>query len=117
MQPLLALDGCLDYLYRGPGSERYDGGERVGAHGAMPRVFVTVAFGALAFMLASGNPSGPLSGLNVPSVAGPSDTVLTTYTPPLTLQLLDRPLQPLTGKTLYLNTHGCVLVPPTDHLG
>src|SRR5438105_2243684 len=117
MQPLLALDGCLDYLYRGPGSERYDGGERVGAHGAMPRVFVTVAFGALAFMFACGNPSGPRSGLNVLSGAGLSDTVLSTFKPPLTVQLLDGNLQPMSGQTVYFNTNGFVLVAPMDNPG
>jgi Tol biopolymer transport system component len=83
----------------------------------MRKVLVTLAFGGLAFALACGDTSGPRSGLNIVSGAGVSDTVLATFKPPLTVQLLDGNLQPLSGQTVYFNTNGFVLVAPIHDPG
>src|SRR6266571_3812528 len=72
---------------------------------------------ALAFVAACGNPSGPRSGLNIVSGAGLSDTVLSTFKPPLTVVLLDGDRQPMSGQTVYFNTNGFVLVAPIDDPG
>ena len=83
----------------------------------MPRVVVTSAFCGLALALACGDTSGPRSGLNVVSGAGVSDTVLSTFKPPLTVQLLDGNLDPMSGQTVYFNTNGFVLAAPIDDPG
>jgi len=80
-------------------------------------VVSTIAFGGLAFAFACGDTSGPRSGLNVVSGAGVSDTVLSTFKPPLTVQLLDGNLQPMSSQTVYFNTNGFVLVAPIDDPG
>jgi hypothetical protein len=83
----------------------------------MRKVLVTVAFGGLAFALGCGDTSGPRSGLNIVSGANVSDTVLSIFKPPLTVQLLDGNLQPMSGQTVYFNTNGFVLVAPIDDPG
>ncbi len=83
----------------------------------MRKVFVTLAFGGLAFALGCGDTSGPRSGLNIVSGAGVSDTVLSTFKPPLTVVLLDGNLQPMSGQTVYFNTNGFVLVAPISDPG
>ena len=80
-------------------------------------VLLTLAFGGLAFAFACGDTSGPRSGLNIVSGANVSDTVLSIFKPPLTVQLLDRNLQPMSGQTVYFNTNGFVLVAPIDDPG
>src|SRR5437879_13557733 len=72
----------------------------------------------LAFGLAAcGDTSGPRAGLNIVSGAGVSDTVLSTFKPPLTVQLLDGDRQPMSGQTVYFNTNGFVLAAPIDDPG
>ena len=83
----------------------------------MRKVLVTLAFGGLVFGLACGNPNGPSSGLNIVSGANLSDTVGSILKPPLTVQLLDGNLQPLSGQTVYFNTSSLVLVAPIDDPG
>ena len=83
----------------------------------MRKVLVTVAFGGLAFAFACGDTSGPRSGINIVSGASLSDTVLSTFKPPLTVVLLDGNLQPMSGQTVYFNTNGFVLVAPIDDPG
>lgn len=83
----------------------------------MRNALSTLAFGGLAFAFACGDTSGPRSGLNIVSGAGVSDTVLSTFKPPLTVQLLDGNLQPMSGQTVYFNTNGFVLVAPIDDPG
>jgi len=80
-------------------------------------VFLTLAFGGLAFAFGCGDTSGPRSGLSIVSGAGVSDTVLSTFKPPLTVVLLDGNLQPMSGQTVYFNTNGFVLVAPIDDPG
>jgi len=80
-------------------------------------VLLTLAFGGLAFAFACGDTSGPRSGLNIVSGANVSDTVLSIFKPPLTVQLLDGNLQPMSGQTVYFNTNGFVLVAPIDDPG
>ncbi len=83
----------------------------------MPKVLVTFAFCGLAVAFACGDTSGPRAGLNVVSGAGVSDTVLSTFKPPLTVQLLDGDRQPMSGQTVYFNTNGFVLAAPIDDDG
>jgi hypothetical protein len=83
----------------------------------MRKVLVAVAVGGLALALACGDTSGPRSGINIVSGANLSDTVLSTFKPPLTVQLLDGNLQPMSGQTVYFNTNGFVLVAPMDDPG
>src|SRR2546423_10958002 len=83
----------------------------------MPKVLVTFAFCGLAVAFACGDTSGPRAGLNIVSGAGLSDTVLSTFKPPLTVQLLDGNRQPMSGQTVYFNTNGFVLVAPIDNPG
>jgi hypothetical protein len=83
----------------------------------MHKVVVSFACLGLAASFGCGNPSGPRSGLNIVSGAGLSDTVGSTLKPPLTVQLLDGDLQPLSGQTVYFNTDGPVLVAPLDEPG
>src|SRR5437660_4535830 len=83
----------------------------------MPKVLVTFAFCGLAVAFACGDTSGPRAGLNVVSGAGVSDTVLSTFKPPLTVQLLDGDRQPMSGQTVYFNTNGFVLAAPIDDPG
>lgn len=83
----------------------------------MRKGVVTLAFGGLAFAFACSDTSGPRSGLNIVSGAGVSDTVLSTFKPPLTVQLLDGNLNPMSGQTVYFNTNGFVLVAPIDNPG
>jgi len=71
----------------------------------------------LAATLACSDTSGPHAGLNVVSGAGVSDTVLSTFKPPLTVQLLDGDRQPMSGQTVYFNTNGFVLAAPIDDPG
>jgi len=80
-------------------------------------VLLTLAFGGLAFAFGCGDTSGPRAGLNVVSGAGVSDTVLSTFKPPLTVQLLDGDRQPMSGQTVYFNTNGFVLAAPIDDPG
>ncbi len=80
-------------------------------------VRLTLAFGGLAFAFGCGDTSGPRAGLNVVSGAGVSDTVLSTFKPPLTVQLLDGDRQPMSGQTVYFNTNGFVLAAPIDDPG
>ena len=80
-------------------------------------VLLTLAFGGLAFAFACGDTSGPRSGLNIVSGANVSDTVLSIFKPPLTVQLLDGNLEPMSGQTVYFNTNGFVLVAPIDDPG
>lgn len=83
----------------------------------MAKGLVTSAFCGLALALACGNPSGPQTGLNIVSGANVSDTVLSIFKPPLTVQLLDGDLQPMSGQTVYFNTNGFVLVAPINDPG
>src|SRR2546429_5204601 len=83
----------------------------------MPKVLVTFAFCGLAVAFACGDTSGPHAGLNVVSGAGVADPVLSTFKPPLTVQLLDGDRQPMSGKTVYFNTNGFVLAAPIDDPG
>src|SRR5438128_10341780 len=83
----------------------------------MRKVLVALAFSVLAFSLGCGDTSGPHAGLNIVSGAGVSDTVRSTFKPPLTVQLLDGNLQPMSGQTVYFNTNGFVLVAPIDDPG
>src|SRR5213080_154965 len=83
----------------------------------MPKVLVTFAFCGLAVAFACGDTSGPRAGLNIVSGAGVSDTVLSTFKPPLTVQLLDGDRQPMSGQTVYFNTDGFVLAAPIDDPG
>src|SRR5438105_8913998 len=83
----------------------------------MPKGLVTFAFGGLAVALRCGDTSGPRAGLNIVSGAGVSDTVLSTFKPPLTVQLLDGDRQPMSGQTVYFNTNGFVLAAPIDDPG
>ena len=83
----------------------------------MPKVLVTFAFCGLAVAFACGDTSGPRAGLNIVSGAGVSDTVLSTFKPPLTVQLLDGNRQPMSGQTVYFNTNGFVLAAPIDDPG
>src|SRR3989440_8021673 len=83
----------------------------------MPKVLVTFAFCGLAVAFACGDTSGPRAGLNVVSGAGVSDTVLSTFKPPLTVRLLDGDRQPMSGQTVYFNTNGFVLAAPIDDPG
>ena len=79
--------------------------------------FSTVAYVCIAFGFACGNPNGLRSGLNIVSGANVSDTVLSIFKPPLTVQLLDGDLQPMPGQTVYFNTNGFVLVAPINDPG
>src|SRR5256886_6609212 len=83
----------------------------------MRKVLVALAFSVLAFSLGCGDTSGPRAGLNIVSGANVSDTVLSIFKPPLTVQLLDGNLQPMSGQTVYFNTNGFVLVAPIDDPG
>ena len=83
----------------------------------MHKVVASFAFCAVAAAFGCGNPSGPRSGINIVSGANLSDTVLSTFKPPLTVVLLDGNLQPLSGQTVYFNTNGFVLVAPIDDAG
>src|SRR6266576_7286073 len=83
----------------------------------MPKILVTGAFVGCAATLACGNPNGPRAGLNIVSGAGVSDTVLSTFKPPLTVVLLDGNRQPMSGQTVYFNTNGFVLAAPIDDPG
>jgi len=60
---------------------------------------------------------GPGAGIHVVSGANVSDTVLSTFTPPLTVQLLGHGGNPLSGQTVYFNTNGIVLVAALDDPG
>ncbi len=85
---------------------------------ASPRLGLGAFILGLAFGLAAcGDTSGPRAGLNVVSGAGVSDTVLSTFKPPLTVQLLDGDRQPMSGQTMYFNTNGFVLAAPIDDPG
>ncbi len=85
---------------------------------ASPRVGLGAFILSLAFGLAAcGDTSGPRAGLNIVSGAGLSDTVLSTFKPPLTVQLLDGNRQPMSGQTVYFNTNGFVLASPIDDPG
>ena len=82
---------------------------------ASPRLGLGALILNLAFGLAAcGDTSGPHAGLNIVSGAGVSDTVLSTFKPPLTVQLLDGDRQPMSGQTVYFNTDGFVLAAPID---
>jgi Tol biopolymer transport system component len=83
----------------------------------MSKGLVTAAFIALALSSACGDPTGPHPGLNILSGGGLSDTVGTTFRPPLTVQLLDGNLQPVSGQTVYFGTGGPVLVAPISDPG
>ncbi|HKW91024.1 MAG TPA: hypothetical protein VJX92_03935, partial [Methylomirabilota bacterium] len=78
---------------------------------------MTVAILGIAVTLACADTSGPRSGINIVSGANVSDTVLSIFKPPLTVQLLDGNLQPMSGQTVYFNTNGFVLVAPIDDPG
>ena len=85
---------------------------------ASPRLGLGALILSLAFGLAAcGDTSGPRAGLNIVSGAGLSDTVLSTFKPPLTVQLLDGDRQPMSGQTVYFNTNGFVLAAPIDDPG
>jgi len=60
---------------------------------------------------------GPGAGIHVVSGANGSDTVLSIFKPPLTVQLLGRGGNPLSGQTVYFNTDGIVLVAQLDDPG
>ena len=75
------------------------------------------ALPCLVGLAACGDTSGPHAGLNIVSGAGVSDTVLSTFKPPLTVQLLDGDRQPMSGQTVYFNTDGFVLAAPIDDPG
>jgi len=79
-------------------------------------VLLTLAFGGLAFAFGCGDTSGPRAGLNILLGDGLSDTVGSILKPPLTVQLLDNNLQPMSGQTVYFNS-GTVLVAPIDNPG
>src|SRR6266550_3330027 len=81
----------------------------------MRNVLVAVIFGSLA--VACGNPSGPRSGLNILSGDNMSDTVGSVLHPPLTVELLDGDLQPISGDTVYFSSGGPVLVAPINDPG
>jgi hypothetical protein len=83
----------------------------------MRRLLAASALCCLAATLACSDTSGPRAGLNVVSGAGVSDTVLSTFKPPLTVQLLDGDRQPMSGQTVYFNTNGFVLAAPIDDPG
>lgn len=53
---------------------------------------------------------GPGAGIHVVSGANASDTVLSIFKKPLTVQLLGHGGKPLSGQTVYFNTDGIVLV-------
>jgi len=61
--------------------------------------------------------SGPGAGIHVVSGANVSDTVLSIFKPALTVQLLDRHGNPMSGQDVYFNTNGFVLVAPIDDPG
>ncbi len=60
---------------------------------------------------------GPGAGIHVVSGANVSDTVLSIFEPPLTVQLLGKGGSPLSGQTVYFNTGGIVLVAQLDDPG
>ena len=60
---------------------------------------------------------GPGAGIHVVSGANGSDTVLSIFKPPLTVQLLGDGGNPLVGQTVYFNTDGIVLVAQLDDPG
>jgi len=80
-------------------------------------VLLTLAFGGLAVAFGCGDTSGPRAGLNIVSGGGGTDTVLSIFKPPLTVQLLDGDRQPMSGQTVYFNTNGFVLAAPIDDPG
>lgn len=80
-------------------------------------VRLTLAFGGLAFAFGCGDTSGPRAGLNIVSGGGGTDTVLSIFKPPLTVQLLDGDRQPMSGQTVYFNTNGFVLAAPIGDPG
>lgn len=83
----------------------------------MQKTLKTAAIFGIAVAVACSNTSGPRSGLNILSGAGLTDTVLSTFRPPLTVQLLDSDHQPVSGQTVYFNTNGFVLVAYTNDPG
>jgi hypothetical protein len=60
---------------------------------------------------------GPGAGIHVVSGANGSDTVLSIFKLPLTVQLLGHGGNPLSGQTVYFNTNGFVLVAQLDDPG
>lgn len=60
---------------------------------------------------------GPSAGIHVVSGANESDTVLSIFKTPLTVQLLGHGGNPLSGQTVYFNTNGIVLVAQLDDPG
>ena len=85
--------------------------------GKTRKISVTITLGTLASAVACGNPNGLHSGLNIVSGPNLSDTVGSILKPPLTVQLVDGNLQPLSGQTVYFNTGGPLLVAPLDQPG
>ena len=75
---------------------------------------LTAALGALAFALACGDSSGPRAGLNILSGDNLSDTVGSTLTPPLTVELLDGNNEPISGQTVYFGSGTVLLAPIGD---
>jgi hypothetical protein len=76
----------------------------------MGKTFATVAVCWIAVTLACSDANGPRAGINIVSGANVSDTVLSIFKPPLTVQLLDGDSRPMSGQTVYFNTNGFVLV-------
>jgi hypothetical protein len=83
----------------------------------MAKVIILVTLGGVAVALACANPNGPHAGLNIVSGDHVSDTVLSIFKPPLTVELLDDNHQPMQGQTVYFNANGFVLVAPIDDPG
>jgi len=60
---------------------------------------------------------GPGAGIHIVSGANGSDTVLSIFKSPLTIQLLGHGGNPVSGQTVYFNTDGIVLVAQLDDPG
>ncbi len=83
----------------------------------MPKVLILDTLGSVAVALACGDTNGPRAGRTILSGDHVSDTVLSIFKPPLTVELLDDNHQPMQGQTVYFNANGFVLVAPIDDPG
>ena len=83
----------------------------------MGKTFATVVVCWIAVTLACSDANGSRAGINIVSGANVSDTVLSIFKPPLTVQLLDGDSRPMSGQTVYFNTNGFVPVAPIDDPG
>jgi WD40 repeat protein len=77
---------------------------------------LTTGIGTILLAVACTDPTGPHPGLTILSGGGLSDTIGSILHPPLTVQLLDKNLQPAAGQTVYFGS-GTVLVAPIDDPG